>query len=650
MKKPFLLLLFMLCFANSLFATDYYLANNPCSGNAGWSNGSDSNNGLSKASPFLTFTYAVGRLSANDTLIVDNGTYAGFSSYTTRINGGTGGGYTTIKAENDGMVVIDGGGSATCIELSGTTVVDGNTNLGNYDTSYLIIRGFLLTGSSGNGIQVQHCNHIKVINCGVYDNSTYGMRFSYSEYSLVEGCYSYGASARYGIAFYHTHNSIIRNCVVRKDVSTYIENELADYVVYSSVNVEVQNCISIDSDQQGYYDIRSGTNIGGSFSCPTTDPAPATTGPVNFRNCIGLNTSIGRYSSLSRNAYTADIHFYNCIGAGIELYSDGTDTRDLFHAYSDTEVQTSTFVNITKPEEPVSFGYFTAYYSDSSISGSIMSYFPTGVLFYCNSGQGTIYDSNNCLYSIGTQSGGGGVTSELTKTYDPFISGLEYLPRTETGSQLKTDGIGANILYQFGATGTIWGEAGYNLLQDGTNGQATVELWPFPNEAIIKTNMAAYSYDSGNLSGARGFCATGTRLDGVNPITLTSYIWEYLGNEIPADIYGADPVYDTPTITGPNDFSTTSASVEIEGTYTVDSELTVDTVTWTLGESSGFCVAALGVFSCTVPVELGTSSIVFEITDSNSGTANDSITITRTIPGEYTTRGAGFSIKGCTLK
>ena len=29
---------------------------------------------------------------------------------------------------------------------------------------------------------------------------------------------------------------------------------------------------------------------------------------------------------------------------------------------------------------------------------------------------------------------------------------------------------------------------------------------------------------------------------------------------------------------------------------------------------------------------------------------SDSITITRTVPGEYTTRGAGFSIKGCTLK
>lgn len=92
---------------------------------------------------------------------------------------------------------------------------------------------------------------------------------------------------------------------------------------------------------------------------------------------------------------------------------------------------------------------------------------------------------------------------------------------------------------------------------------------------------------------------------------------------------GSTP-YDSPTITGPADFSTTSSSVEIEGTYTVDSELTVDTVTWTLGESSGFCVAALGVFSCTVPVELGANSIVFELIDSNNGTASDTVVVTRT--------------------
>ena len=119
-----------------------------------------------------------------------------------------------------------------------------------------------------------------------------------------------------------------------------------------------------------------------------------------------------------------------------------------------------------------------------------------------------------------------------------MTNGLLHLPVIDPGSQLKTDGIGANIIYQYGKDETLWGEAGYNLLQDGTNGQATVKLWPFPNEAIIKTKMQTYTYDFGKLTGDRGFASsTGKQLDGVSPVTLTSYIWEYLGNQMPSDIY-----------------------------------------------------------------------------------------------------------------
>jgi MYXO-CTERM domain-containing protein len=46
--------------------------------------------------------------------------------------------------------------------------------------------------------------------------------------------------------------------------------------------------------------------------------------------------------------------------------------------------------------------------------------------------------------------------------------------------------------------------------------------------------MAGYA--GGGAAGARGFCA-GTSQDGT-PQTLTKYIWEYLGNPIPAEIYG----------------------------------------------------------------------------------------------------------------
>lgn len=105
------------------------------------------------------------------------------------------------------------------------------------------------------------------------------------------------------------------------------------------------------------------------------------------------------------------------------------------------------------------------------------------------------------------------------------------------------------------------------------------------------------------------------------------------------------PAYDMPTITGPGDSSTQSTSIYVEGVYTIDPDLQDQSVivTWTLGESSGFCVAALGVFSCTVPgLALGANSIVFEITDSNSGTAADTTVVTRTAPGTS----SGVTIQG----
>ena len=43
------------------------------------------------------------------------------------------------------------------------------------------------------------------------------------------------------------------------------------------------------------------------------------------------------------------------------------------------------------------------------------------------------------------------------------------------------------------------------------------------------------AYSGGGVSGNRGFAADGNGLYG-GPITLTSYIWEYLGNPCPADI------------------------------------------------------------------------------------------------------------------
>ena len=61
-----------------------------------------------------------------------------------------------------------------------------------------------------------------------------------------------------------------------------------------------------------------------------------------------------------------------------------------------------------------------------------------------------------------------------------------------------------------GTSGTLFGETGYETL-------TTDDLWPWPNQARIKTDMAAVS--------TRGFCAANQN--------FTKYIFERLGGTSP---------------------------------------------------------------------------------------------------------------------
>ena len=141
----------------------------------------------------------------------------------------------------------------------------------------------------------------------------------------------------------------------------------------------------------------------------------------------------------------------------------------------------------------------------------------------------------NALSNNAAGNYGGKYTTPPAGSHDVTsdISGdLKYLTRIEASSRLQTAGssggpVGANVIYRWGATGTLWGETGYDTITSEL-------LWPFPNEDVIKADMASYNGPGG--TGARGF-TTGNSLDGT-PQTLTKYVWEYLGNQIPADVYG----------------------------------------------------------------------------------------------------------------
>lgn len=111
---------------------------------------------------------------------------------------------------------------------------------------------------------------------------------------------------------------------------------------------------------------------------------------------------------------------------------------------------------------------------------------------------------------------------------DPAAGSQLYLPRVEAGSFLAGKGpagadIGARVVQRYGADGSRFGEPGYNTL-------TAAPLWPWPHEARIRQELCT------DVAVTRGFCAGGTRLDGVKPVTFSSYVWELLGNAAPAEV------------------------------------------------------------------------------------------------------------------
>lgn len=100
-------------------------------------------------------------------------------------------------------------------------------------------------------------------------------------------------------------------------------------------------------------------------------------------------------------------------------------------------------------------------------------------------------------------------------------------------ANLLVNSAGATITMRMGVSGTLWGEPGYDQLTNES-------LWPWPYEDKIKavfaeTNAPPSGYSPSTNNTKRGFAADGNGLYG-GPITLTSYIWEFLGTPCPANV------------------------------------------------------------------------------------------------------------------
>ncbi len=471
----------------------------------------DSGNG-SVGSPKKYLESGLALLSAagGDTLIVRNGTYSTANDQMTGIPSGTSSATNIVRAENEGGAIITATGGF------------------NVASSYVQIEGFKFSGPWEKALSG---NHVKILRCAFEGGPSTAnvVNFDFGgSYNLVEDCWFYGTGGRYKVLIYRADHNIARRIVIRDDGgwTSNTGDPEAGIVVYESNNISLQNVLVIDSSLNTYDD----NNVGAFYL--TGHGGNPSSNNIEYLGCMAINNK----------------------RAGIHVDTDdggvGLSLTDFVIYGSQDEILGTSNTSMNMTVNRATFGNS----SDRYIG---------------NWGTKSITMLNSVLWSSAVESAGG-TSVTYSNSYNlnefagigvthlnPLANGLLYLPRIEDGSVLKTGGSsngqrGAQIVYRTGTSGSLHGGAGYNALT-GT------ALWPWPNEARIKADMASYS--GLGPSGVRGFTA-GTSKDG-SPQTLTKYIWEYLGNQIPADIYNPGPPDTTAPVISAFTLPATSTSLVV---------------------------------------------------------------------------------------
>jgi hypothetical protein len=312
----------------------------------------------------------------------------------------------------------------------------------------------------------------KVTNCGFmtggsadgYPDGEYSIASigGGSSYSLVEDCWVWG-KGRYG--FYTsspnggTNHIIFRRVIVRLD-STPAGVMTAGLRFYYSSNNIMQNCIIIDGNWNSASAELHGMATGGGSS----------NGDLNdtfIGNIVLNNPLIDCYWS-EKGTQTHILSNNVCWG---NYYGPATcqDFESPFTInFGNNTVGNNSQADIRSHYSSITFNDSSNLIFTKSGGSSYSDQAPnaTGDNVYLASGA-----------SIGSPPSAGYTSTNNATLTTLSNAGLKYLPRIEAGSALAVAGAGANILYQQGVSGTLYGETGYNTL-------TSTQLWPYPNEQL----------------------------------------------------------------------------------------------------------------------------------------------------------------------
>lgn len=513
-----------LILSGSISATEYFIS----------PNGNNANDGLSAANAKKTFANVFAAMSAGDTLTL-------MSTAT----------YTTYAAANTGYMSYDDGSCSLCEQPpSGTSssvmttvrstdttktirVVSAEGGAGRYalflgrsdrKDKFIKVQGITFIG----GGTLYNTQGIYIKDCGFYaarqdGGDVFGVGTSDGNWgnkgSLFEDIWVWGKD-RLIVSNYRATANIWRRVVIRGDGCNTAAcdgsgNPNVGFTVYNSSSISVQNMIIIDRALQGtgneYADFATAQHNAGGVDLGTAE--------YNKQNewlgIMSLNSTDNCMNFEADGATSPSVRIkdFACIEPDLGGMDIGT-------ANVGVTVQNVTVLGA------VGSGHDGVRLAPGVTGGSVFNIVvATANRYGINS---AVQPSYSDVFNAGTDAYNQTTCATGCLTTNPRADGtppsIKYPTRIETGSALKGTGsgstdYGANLVFQYGTSGTFTTDASSNTL-------SSTALWPWPNEDRIRTEMCS--------TVSTNWCA-GSK-------TLTTYVWEFLGNTIPSDIYGgSDP-------------------------------------------------------------------------------------------------------------
>ena len=511
-KSNFFWVAAILLINNALFAKEFFMA----------VDGSDAQNGLSVNTAWASFDYAYTVMEPGDTLTLLDGTYTQ-ELHPPSILSGTEDAYTTFRALHAGSVIL----APTSIgddEMEGVIYIWSSSSFGV--TSYIHFDGLFAKGVGENSAisiasvdfatEAEMSHHIKITRCGAMGSA---LDYNVDVFDIgsvrdvfVEDCFAFGFG-RKAMQIYGAIRTKVRRMVVRYD---WWEGDLykpsdprVNMSAYNTIDATLENILAIDAgphpaatspDRAGL--VASGNQAGG-----TTIEGSEN---VYYLGCIILNNNVfaltnGLEVNGGTGAPAKNLHFKDIIIHGADAGFNIHDNVDSISLENITTIHNTHIGIRVNPYPSYTISNVTI---DRSLSTD-----NTYDGIYWNPDMTPVVLTN----STSVRNGDG---DDVEPEYEPEIM---YIP---TNTPVAGHERGGTVFYRY------------------VDGELTDEpLWPWPNEEVIKQYMCNANYlqeitdtinhkEGTNMQYVPPWCAT--------DLTLTEYIWSYLGNPCPVEICGPD--------------------------------------------------------------------------------------------------------------